>query len=292
MPASEVDIDAHLVRSLLADQHPDLANLSLREVAFGWDNVMFRLGDELAVRMPRRQVGAALIETEQRWLAKLAPRLPLPVPVPVRIGRPALGFPWHWSVVAWMDGSDAATSPPLDPGLAAETIGGFLRALHEPAPDDAPTNAFRGIPLADRHDVTVRGIESLGGLVDIERVRAEWDAALELPPFDGTKVWLHGDLHPANVVVRAGEIVGVVDFGDLTAGDPATDLAVAWSLLPLAAHAAFRAAVGGVDDLTWRRARSWALALGVACLANSADNATMAAMSRRAIAAVLGDTAR
>ena len=289
MPAAEVDIDADLVRSLLLDQHPDLADLPLRQVAFGWDNVIFRLGDELAVRIPRRQLGAPLIETEQRWLPELAPHLPLPVPVPVRTGHPALGYPWRWSVVAWMAGTDAATDPPADPIEAATTLGGFLRALHRPAPPDAPVNPFRGVPLAARHEITVAGIDALAGEIDVDRVRRLWDDALALPAYDGPELWLHGDLHPANLLVHDGRLAGVIDFGDLTSGDPATDLSVAWGLLPLDAHATFRAAAGDVDDGTWRRARAWALALAIVCLASSADNPTVAAVGRRGLAGVLAD---
>src|SRR5690349_9653047 len=119
MPAAEVAIDEALVRALLRDQHPDLAELPLERVAFGWDNVVLRLGDELAVRVPRRQLAASFIEHEQRWLPELAPRLPLPVPAPVRVGRPALGYPWSWSVVPWMAGGEAASNPPTDPHATA-----------------------------------------------------------------------------------------------------------------------------------------------------------------------------
>lgn len=288
-PEAEVDIDAELVRGLLRDQHPDLADLVLREANFGWDNVVFRLGDDLAVRVPRRQLAASLIEHEQRWLPELAPHLPLPVPAPVRIGRPTAAYPWSWSVVPWIEGADAATDPPLDPAATATALGGFLRALHRPAPDDAPVNAFRGGPLETRAEITARALDSLAGTVDVVRARSAWDAALALPPYEGPKVWLHGDLHPGNLVVRDGRLAAVVDFGDLTAGDPATDLLVAWPLLPAAAHATFREAVGGVDDATWARARGWALAHALACLASSADNPTVAGFSRRSLAAILED---
>ena len=289
MPAAEVEIDTDLVRALLRDQHPDLGHLELHEVAFGWDNVVFRLGDDLAVRIPRRHLAATLIEHEQRWLPVLAPALPLPVPVPVRLGRPALGYPWSWSVVPWMVGGDAATNPPDDPQAAARTLGTFLRALHRPAPDDAPHNPFRGIPLEDRQDVTVAGIDAIGAWFDTSIVRERWEQLVDTPQWAGPPLWLHGDLHPANLLVRDGRLAGVVDFGDLTAGDPATDLMVAWALLPRDAHATFRAAAGGVDDATWRRARGWALTHAVACLASSADNPVMAGIGRRGLAAVLAD---
>jgi aminoglycoside phosphotransferase (APT) family kinase protein len=292
MPAAELTVDADLVRALLRDQHPDLAALELREVASGWDNVVFRLGDELAVRVPRRRLGAELIQSELRWLPELAPRLPLPVPVPVRVGRPGTGYPWSWSVVAWMDGADAATDPPRDPLDAARVLGAFLSALHQPAPPGAPANGFRGGPLADRDEIMRRDLGRLPADVDADRALAEWEAALALDPYDGPPVWLHGDLHPANLVVHEGRLAGVVDFGDLTAGDPATDLLVAWSLLPFDAHPIFRAAAGGADDATWRRARGWALTHAVACLASSADHVKIAGFSRRGLAAVLADADR
>ena len=289
MPAAEVTVDADVVRALLRDQHPDLADLELRRVAFGWDNVVFRLGDDLAVRLPRRQQAAALVEHEQRWLPQLAPRLPLPIPAPVRVGRPASGYPWSWSVVEWMDGGEAATAPPDDATEAATVLGGFLRALHRPAPVDAPINPYRGIPLPERDALTREAIAKLTGEVDVPVVLARWEELAATPPWTGPPLWLHGDLHPANLVVRAGRLVGVIDFGDLTSGDPATDLMVAWALLPRAAHPTLRAAAGEVDDDTWRRARGWALAHAVACLASSADNPVIAAMGRRGLAAVLAD---
>lgn len=289
MPAAEVDIDADLVRALLHDQHPDLADLALRQVAFGWDNVVFRLGDDLAVRVPRRRLAAALVEHEQRWLPVLAPALPLPVPAPVRLGRPAFGYPWSWSVVPWLAGRVAATHPPDDPLDAATTLGGFLRSLHRPAPDDAPRNPYRGVPLAERHDLTLAGIDAIAALVDAAAVRRRWDELVGTPPWTGPALWLHGDLHPANLLVRDGRLAGVIDFGDLTSGDPATDLMVAWALLPHDAHATFRAAAGEIDDATWRRARGWALTHAVACLASSADNAVVAGIGRRGLAAVLAD---
>jgi aminoglycoside phosphotransferase (APT) family kinase protein len=188
-----------------------------------------------------------------------------------------------------MDGNDAATEPPADPHDAARALGAFLAALHRPAPPDAPVHRFRGVPLADRDEIMRRDIGRLPSDVDADQVRAEWDAVLEVEPYAGPALWLHGDLHPANLVVRDGRLAGVVDFGDLTSGDPATDLMAAWSLLPLDAHDTFRAAAGGADDDTWRRARGWALTHAVACLASSADNPKIAGFSRRGLAAVLAD---
>lgn len=259
----------------------------------GWDNVVFRLGHELLVRLPRREMAARLVEHEQRWLPLLGPRLPLPIPAPVRVGRPDLRYPWPWSVVPFLPGSVAADTAPDDPRNAALRLGEFLAALHLAAAPDAPANPFRGVPLADRTDAVMRNLATVAATVDGDAVRREWDAAVEVPRWDGAPVWLHGDLHPANVLVHHGRISGVIDFGDITAGDPATDLAVAWMLLPARHYPTFRHAYSitgrpvARDDPLWARARGWALALSLAYLAHSADNPQLARIGARTLAAVL-----
>jgi len=293
MPAAEVEVTADLVRRLLAGQHPDLARLPLKFLANGWDNVMFRIGDELAARMPRRELGAAILLHEQRWLPALADRLPLPVPYPERTGHPALGYPWPWSVVRYLPGEPAADVPSLNLLDAAIAVGGFLGALHSPAPAGAPGNPFRGVPLAARADSFTRNLALLAGQVDEDAVLGVWSRALAAPVYDRAPVWLHGDLHPANILVNEGRVSGVIDFGDITAGDPANDLSVAWMLLPAELHGAFRAAyqaAGGVaDEATWTRARGWAVALGVVFCAYSADNPQLLRVGRRTLRALTGD---
>jgi aminoglycoside phosphotransferase (APT) family kinase protein len=128
MPAAEVDVTADLVRRLLAGQHPDLAHLPVEFLANGWDNVMFRVGDELAARMPRRALGAEILVHEQRWLPLLAPRLPLSIPYPERTGHPAHGCPWPWSIVPYLPGEPAADTGSFDAPGAAIAVGGFLGA--------------------------------------------------------------------------------------------------------------------------------------------------------------------
>ena len=172
MPAAEIDIDDGLVRRLLAEQHPDLAALPLAQVAYGWDNAIFRLGADLAVRLPRRQLAADLVANEQRWLPELAPRLPLPVPVPLRIGLPSGDYPWNWTVVAWYDGEVAADIALVDPIVDAQRLGRFVRALHTPAPADAPINAFlRGRPIGELRPRVADSLERLGDSIDARRRR-------------------------------------------------------------------------------------------------------------------------
>ncbi|CAM3730359.1 phosphotransferase [Isoptericola cucumis] len=257
---TDAAITADLLRDLLRDQHPDLADLPLREVEGGWGNQMWRLGDDLAVRVQRMDPGPDQQLRERRWLPLLAPRLPLPIPVPVRSGTPSERFDKIWTVVTWVPGL------PLDRGSitrgahAAETLAGFLRALHVAAPADAPVDPVRGAHPRDSTD----GFEQFLGAVDaaavgdLAGVRRVWADAAAAPAWEGPPVWVHGDLHPANVVVADGTLAGVVDFGDLFAGDPALDLAAAWVLLPAGAAARFFAAYAGADEATVRRARGLA----------------------------------
>jgi aminoglycoside phosphotransferase (APT) family kinase protein len=272
MPAAEIDIDDGLVRRLLADQHPDLAGLPLTLVANGWDNAVFRLGGDLAVRLPRRQLGADLVVNEQRWLPELASRLPLPVPVPLRVGLPSGDYPWNWTVVAWFDGDVAADVTLAAPTFEARRLGGFVDALHAPAPADAPLNPFRGQPIAELRPRVVTSIERLGASIDARAVAARLDRLTDVDDWHDTPVWLHGDLHSANVVVRDGTICAVIDFGDITSGDPAVDLAIGWMLFDGAALDVFRASAGTVDDATWSRAQAWALHFALLYLLHSADS--------------------
>jgi aminoglycoside phosphotransferase (APT) family kinase protein len=289
MPAADVEITGSLVESLLRSQRPDLAQLKVRLLANGWDNVSFRVGDSLVARIPRRELAAHLIENEASWLPTLAPLLPLAVPTPDFLGVPDQGYPWRWAVVPWIPGIPVGVSTDLDLPRAAESLGRFLRALHRPAPPEAPENPFRGIPLKARDASTRERILRLGSVIDATAVLAVWDVALDSPEFDGDPVWLHGDLHPNNLLASDGRLTGVVDFGDITASDPATDLSIAWMLFPPDLRARFRDSYGDADHETWRRARGWALSLGTAYLAYSADNPAMGGIGKKTMQRVLAD---
>lgn len=256
------NVDAAFVRSLLAEQHPDLARQELREVAGGWDNQMWRLGAELAVRIPRTPRAPALLRTEQRWLPVLAARLPLPTPVPVRIGEPSRLFPHTWHVTRWVPGQPADREPVGDAASAAH-LGRFLRALHQRAAADAPANRDRGVPLAALASHFEDCFEACAPVALADGLRAVWSDALAAASWNGAARWLHADLHPANVVVADGTLAGVIDFGEMCAGDPATDISAAWLLLPSGLVPAFVAAYGPVDRATMRRARGWAVLRGL-----------------------------
>ncbi|TCP56164.1 aminoglycoside phosphotransferase (APT) family kinase protein [Tamaricihabitans halophyticus] len=258
MTDTEPEITAGLVRELLREQHPDLAELTIREVAGGWGNQMWRLGEELVVRMQRMDRTPELQRKERQWLPVLAPRLPLPVPTPVRFGEPSERFAKHWTVMTWVPGE------PLDHGRisrgahAADTLADFLAALHSAAPADAPIATDRGGHPREYGD----GFEQFCQAVVPDELAADarsvWDDAVAAEAWDGPPVWVHGDLHPANVVVADGTLAGIVDFGDLLAGDPAWDLAAAWLLLPEGMAARFFESYGHANDATIRRARGLA----------------------------------
>jgi aminoglycoside phosphotransferase (APT) family kinase protein len=261
---AELRYEQDLVRALLRDQHPDLADLELRDVDGGWDNQQWRLGDELGVRLPRTERAPTLLHTEQTWLPMLAERLPLPVPTPVRTGVPSSLFAHTWSITHWVDG-DPADHAPITDIDATEALAEFLRALHDEAPAEAPANPTRGIPLDGVRDGVENGFGILDGHPNADGAREVWEKAVAAPDWNDTPRWLHGDLHPANVIGRDGMLTGVIDFGELCAGDPATDLSAAWVLLPAGAADRFFAAYGQADDATISRARGWAVmrALGL-----------------------------
>lgn len=266
-PPAELSVSPDLVRALLADQHPQYAHLPIRFSGEGWDNFLFRLGDDLAVRMPRRKIAVDLIEGEQLWLGRIAPSLPLPIPAPVAVGEPGHGFPWTWSIIPWIEG-EPVDQAPLDaeqgPALAA-----FLRALHQPAPSDAPENPSRGVRLETRRERFGQCLDRLRVASDLitPAIDRAWRDALAAPVCE-TGVWLHGDMHAQNVLSKDGRLAGVFDWGDMCGGDPAVDLCSVWGLLP---HASARAAAlkaYAPDDALLARAKGWAILFGATLFEN------------------------
>ena len=280
-PDADVHIETAVVRALLRDQHPDLAELPLRRLEAGWDNQLFRLGDRLAIRLPRRTASAGLIVHEQRWLGLLAGRLPLPIPAPVRVGEPGQGFPWHWSVIPWFTGVPAFQEAPSEG--QGRVLARFLRALHIEPPTDAPTNPYRGVPLSTRASVIEERLARLAQMpIVTPEIRAMWEQALA-SPVDVAPTWIHGDLHVLNVLVDDGRLSAVIDWGDMAAGDPATDLASIWMLLPTRAlRAEAIDAYGPASAATWSRARGWVVAFATMMLdAGLAGDARFAAMGEQ-----------
>ncbi|MBO0871702.1 MAG: aminoglycoside phosphotransferase family protein [Micromonosporaceae bacterium] len=264
IPPADIDIDEHLVRNLIQTAHPDLADLPLRHAATGWDNATYRLGEQLAVRLPRIEAAVPLLRQEQRWLPWLAPRLPVPVPAPVRVGAPGTGFPWPWSIVPWVAGQSAERAPLSS--AEAGRFGEFLAAVHQPAPDGFPRNDYRGVPLVNLTDRIEDLLQQLSTVDSPEpplaAVRDRWRSAVGMP-MDVPETCLHGDLHPKNIVVEQGRLAAVLDWGDMTTGDPAADLSAAWMLFPNEVHGQVWAAYHPVSADTLLRARGWAVFFGL-----------------------------
>ncbi|NMF61028.1 aminoglycoside phosphotransferase family protein [Pseudanabaena yagii] len=259
-------IDIPLVYKLLKEQHPDLADLPIQFLDAGLDNAMFRLGDRLSVRLPRREVAAKLIENEQTWLPIFVDHLPIPIPNPYRIGQPNQDYPYRWSILPWLDGISADREEP-DPNQA-KILAKFLRSLHIPAPANAPKSIFRGVPLTQRAAAIEERIQRLEVQTELMTlsIKQTWQIALNTP-IDVEETWIHGDLHSRNILVKNGVIAGIIDWGDMTSGDIATDLAAIWMLFR-DRHARQQAisTYADISEATLQRAKGWAIAFGVMLL--------------------------
>ena len=294
MHVDEVDTNVSLVVQLLTTQFPQWVNLPIEPAhSAGTGNALYRLADDMVVRLPRIPSAVGQVDKEQKWLPRLAPHLPLNIPVPLAKGKPSDSYPWHWSVYRWLEGEDATTAPIADPRQAATDLAQFITTLQQIEATDGPPpgqhNFYRGVPLAMRDQETRAAIAALHDVIDTDEVTAAWDAAIETPAWNGAPVWLHGDLHSGNLLVQRGRLSGVIDFGGLGVGDPACDVMAAWLLLSAENRAVFRAVLQ-VDDATWARGRGWALSFGLIALPYyQTTNPVLAGIARCAINEVLTD---
>ena len=288
-PAADIEIDEALVRSLLRAQHPDLADLPLQSIDSGWDNAMFRLGEALAVRLPRRVAVAKLIEHEQEWLPQLAPLLPIAVPAPVRVGQPAENYPSRWSIVPWLSGRNADLCEPR--ADQAERLAAFLCALHRPAPANAPVNPYRGVPLRERAEQIaerIRRLEQHTTLLN-DDVVAHLRSCDRARRSTSSRPGCTAICTPATCSSTTRVITGVIDWGDMTSGDRATDLATLWmNLSDRKARENAMRACNGVSDATWLRAKGWAIFYGVTLgTSGLAGDTRHAVMARRTLERVV-----
>ncbi|MER5253897.1 aminoglycoside phosphotransferase family protein [Streptomyces sp. NPDC002855] len=291
MHADEADIDTSLVRRLLAAQFPAWSDLAVEPVdSNGTVNAIYRLGDDMAVRLPRIEGGVEDVQREVRHLPRLAPSLPLAVPAPLGMGEPGEGFPWPWYVYRWLEGENPVVGAVDQPGLFAADLAEFVRALQRVDTADAPP-AYRRGPLASRDGATREAIARLDGIIDTGAATAAWDAALRAPRWDGPPVWVHADLQPGNLLTADGRLSAVIDFGCMGHGEPAVDLMTAWSLLTADSRPGFRATLD-VDDATWARGRGWALSIALIELPYyRTRNPVVARIARHVIGEVLADHA-
>ena len=291
--SDRIDIDAALVRRLVDSQFPEWAELPIRAVAMdGWDNRTFRLGEHMSVRLPSAPGYREQVAKEQRWLPVLAPQLPLPIPVPLAVGQPGEGYPLEWSVYRWLDGEVSAAASIADLPAFAHDLGRFLVALQGADPSDGPApgthNFYRGGDLRVYDGETRQALETLDGLVDVAGARRVWEDALDAT-WTGKPVWFHGDVSAGNLLVDSGALSAVIDFGTCGVGDPACDLAIAWTMFGAEAREAY-AAARDVDDAMWARGRGWTMWKALIVAAGLAGtNSPEDGSSRRVIADVIAD---
>ncbi len=265
----EVEVDENTVRLLIETQFPEWAHLDLSAAGHGTDNRMLRLGDHLVVRLPRKPSTAEDVRKEQEWLPRLAPHLPLAVPTPVALGSPGCGYPFVWSVYRWVDGEELEPDLLDDPVRLGRDLAGFVRALHgidlDGARREGPLLSYRGGTLRDLAQPTednFAACSDLPGLdLDLPGLHSIWQAVLDLDEPPASQTWMHTDLKPSNLVLRNGVLVGVVDFGGLSIGEPTGEHAATWDLPPVARTA--YAAELGLDESIQLRARGWALAIAL-----------------------------
>ncbi|MGO1974090.1 MAG: aminoglycoside phosphotransferase family protein [Propionibacteriaceae bacterium] len=269
-----VPVNAAQVRRLIEEQFPEWAGLPVEPVANGgWDNWTFHLGTDLVVRLPSAAEYARAVEKEHRWLPLLAPCLPLPVPVPLVQGRPSDNYPHTWSILRWIPGVTAANERIADPIRFAADLAEFLIALRRVEAIDGPQpgihNWFRGGTLRTFDESTQDALETLHGRVNVGLARAAWADSLAAP-WDGVDHWFHGDVAEGNLLLQEGHLAAVIDFGTCGVGDPACDLAVAWTLLSAEGRKVFRERLA-IDDASWSRGRGWALWKALATCSYTGD---------------------
>jgi aminoglycoside phosphotransferase (APT) family kinase protein len=272
------EITASVVRRLIAAQFPQWSDLDVVPVEVdGWDNVTFRLGDDMSVRLPSGSGYAPQVAIEAHWLPLLAPSLPLPIPEPIAVGRPDDTFPYPWSIRRWLPGSPAAVDRVDDLGRLAVDLAGFLMSFQriDPSggPSPGPRNGFRGGSLAIYDDETRSAVKALDREIDDARAMATWRAALAASS-DRPAVWVHGDISGSNLLVVDGRLSAVIDFGSMAVGDPACDLAIAWTLFADTSRRTFRRHLG-IDEATWDRARGWALWKALITLRDDTDRSAV-----------------
>lgn len=295
----EPDVDLPLVRALVDGAMPQWSDLPLRLLAAtGTDHHLYRLGDDLVVRLPRVDWATDQVDRDARWLPHLAPHLDVALPEQIAVGAPSLGYPWEWSVCHWIPGRTPDRRDPRDRAALAEPLGRFCRALHGVPDGGGPRSGVdvsRGVPLVDRDAITREAIEAVADELHAPSLLAAWEESLAVAAYDGPGAWFHGDLLAGNLILGPGgdgadTLVGVIDWGPSGVGDPATDAAAGWALLSADERDRFRAAAG-YDDAAWLRGRGWAMSTALVALPYYRSRSrALADQARRTLAEVLAES--
>jgi len=287
--SDEVNINSKIVKQLLTHQFPEFSHLKLELVyPEGTDNKLYKLGNDKVIRMPRMERSAINIIKESQWLPQLAPLLPIAIPKLLAQGRPSTNYPFPWLICQWLEGVNPDKENVLNYDQAAVDLGNFIVALQKINVSNAPA-CSRGQPLSTRDQETRDSIVLLNDIFDSTLLTEIWESFLAAPEWQGNPVWIHGDLHPGNLLAQNGQITAIVDFGSVGIGDPACDLMAAWTLLTFETRKKFRA-IMQVDNATWRRGCGWALHFGIVAYPYYKDsNPVLAAIAKRTLKEVLID---
>ncbi|MBP1638747.1 MAG: hypothetical protein H6Q17_330 [Bacteroidetes bacterium] len=270
-PKAEVDINEDLVHNLIVSQFPELSGSAIALLGSGWDNESYRLGSEYIVRMPRRVSASKLLQNEITWLPKLKPLLPIDIPAPVRVGVPDRNYPFCWSIVPWFEGMAADRMLPNE--TEAFRVIRFLKQLHSYNAEQAPGNRYRDVPLSDKAaDVEARmqRLKLKTGLITPE-IEVGWCEAVVEPDVQ-ERCLIHGDLHPGNMIVQNGHVEAIIDWGDITSGDPATDLACLWMLFEREEVRKEALKLYGASESMTKRSIGWAIFFGTMLLESGLDS--------------------
>jgi len=259
---AEHPITPELARSLIRARFPGVAAERVEPLGSGWDNTAFLVDGTLVFRFPHKPSAAALLETEARVLPAIAPRLPLAVPNPRWVGEPDDAFPWSFVGYPMLPGRPACTLALAEEAraAAAPVLGEFLARLHAiptaglPLPGDTldRTNFHTRMPLLEAR---LAVLAERGAIADA----APWLALFrQLPDAAPARapVLVHGDLYACHLLVdERGAVSGVIDWGDVHAGDRGVDLMLLYAFLPPSAREVFLRAYGAVDARDLRVAR-------------------------------------
>lgn len=288
MHENEIAIDLELVKSLIGQQFPQWAELSIEPIdSSGTDNAIFRLGSDKAIRLPRVTGNDSIIIKEYEWLPRLAPYISLEIPTPLAKGLPTQDYPCAWLIYLWIKGENA-TQMNFDLVQAANDLGNFVVELRKADTARAPVSR-RNLPFNQIENEIQDALQALRGMIDIDAATKTWKKALEAPAWDGKPVWVHADLHAANILVNQNKITAVIDFGMAGIGDPACDMMPAWTLLSAQTRDIFRSIVQ-IDDAIWERGKGWALSFGLIALPYYKNtNPILAQIASRTINEVLAE---
>jgi aminoglycoside phosphotransferase (APT) family kinase protein len=261
-PISKEEISVGLVKELVASQFPKWADLEVRKVLpGGWDNLTFRLGQDLLVRLPSATRYTAQVAKEHLWLPVLSKTISFEIPHPIAMGAPSDKYPWNWSVYRWIPGDVASTATNLDKSYLAEDTVRFLTQLQSSSTSSGPLpgehNFYRGGPLEHYGEECYQLLQQLEGIVDTNSIKEIIGEAL-ISRWTKTSVWVHGDLTAANMLVDEGKLKAVIDFGSSAVGDPACDLAIAWTFFEKESRESIRTELK-LDNETWNRGKGWVL---------------------------------